>query len=64
MIPPRFIPPGILQLYEVKVSGEKKLLIELPTTAYNRERVQRMRNDLLMTDSTLRLVIAENNSFK
>jgi hypothetical protein len=64
MIPPRFIPPGILQLYEVEVSGEKKLLIELPTTAYNRERVQRMRNDLLMTDSTLRLVIAENNSFK
>ena len=64
MIPPRFIPPGILQLYEVEVRGEKKLLIELPTTAYNRERVQRMRNDLLMTDSTLRLVIAENNSFK
>ena len=64
MIPPRFTPPGVLQLYEVEVTGEKKLLAELPTTSYNRERVQRMRNDLLMSDSTLKLVIAENNSFK
>jgi hypothetical protein len=64
VIPPRFTPPGVLQLYEVEVTGEKKLLVELPTTSYNRERIQRMRNDLLMSDSTLRLVIAENNSFK
>jgi hypothetical protein len=64
MIPPRFVPPGILQLYEVEVGGDKKLLVELPTTPYNRDRIQRMRNDLLMADSTLNLVVAENNSFK
>jgi hypothetical protein len=64
VIPPRFTPPGILQLYEVEVTGDRKLLAELPTTSYNREKIQRMRNDLLMADSTLNLVIAENNSFK
>jgi hypothetical protein len=64
MIPPRFTPPGILQLYEVDVTGERKLLAELPTSSRNREKIQRMRNDFLMTDSTLNLVIAENNSFK
>jgi hypothetical protein len=63
MIPPRFIPPGILQLYEVK-EGEKTLLIELPTSSRNRDRINKMRNDLLMVDSTRTLVLSENNAYK
>ena len=62
MIPPRFIPPGILQLYEIKY-GEKILIQELPMSSKNRDRINRMRNDMLMVDSTLNLVVSENNAF-
>ena len=63
MIPPRFIPPGILQLF--KVTGEEKILItELPTSSKNRDRINRKRNDMLMVDSTLNLVVSENNAFR
>ena len=64
MIPPRFIPPGILQLYQVEKDGTKELLQELPTSSKNRDRINRIRNDMLMVDSTLQLFISENNSVK
>ena len=64
MIPPRFIPPGILQLYRVDKDGVKELLQELPTSSKNRDRINRMRNDMLMVDSTLNLVVSENNAFR
>jgi hypothetical protein len=63
VIPPRFTPPGILQLFKV-VEGEKILLTELPTSSKNRDRINRMRNDMLMVDSTLNLVVSENNAFR
>ena len=63
MIPPRFTPPGILQLY--KVEGDKKTLVqELPMSSKNRDRINRMRNDMLMVDSTLNLIVSENNAFR
>jgi hypothetical protein len=63
MIPPRFVPPGILQLYEV-VGDEKTLLIELPTSNKNRDRINRMRNDILMVNPTKNLVVTENNAWR
>lgn len=61
MIPPRFVPPGILQLYEV--IGEQKILIqEFSTSSKNRLRIQQMRNDMLMINPTRTLIITENNS--
>ena len=64
MIPPRFIPPGTLQLYQVDKDGAKELLQELPTSSKNRDRINRIRNDMLMVDSTLNLVVSENNALK
>ena len=64
MIPPRFTPPGILQLYQVESDGSKILLQELTTSSKNRDRINRMRNDMLMVDSTLNLVVSENNAFR
>jgi hypothetical protein len=63
VIPPRFTPPGILQLLEV-LGDEKKLLIELPTSSKNRDKINRMRNDMLMVDPTKTLVISENNAYR
>lgn len=61
MIPPRFVPPGILQLYEIK--GEERILLEeLPTSSKNRERIQRIRHDLLLINPSRDLAITENNS--
>lgn len=64
MIPPRFTPPGILQLYQVEKDGTKELLQELPTSSKNRDRINRIRNDMLMVDSTLNLIVSENNALK
>ena len=63
MIPPRFTPPGILQLFEV-VGEEKILLAELTTSSKNRDKINRMRNDMLMVDPTKTLVISENNAYR
>jgi hypothetical protein len=63
MIPPRFIPPGILQLYEV-VDGERTLIQELPTSSKNRDRINKMRNDILMVNPTKTLVVSENNALR
>lgn len=63
MIPPRFVPPGILQLYEVD-GDEKTLVIELPTSSKNRDRINKMRNDILMVNPTKTLIISENNAIR
>ena len=63
MIPPRIFPPGILQMFEVDSSGEKTLIEELPTSSKNRERMQKMRNDLLIVSPTKNYVISENNAW-
>jgi hypothetical protein len=63
MIPPRFVPPGILQLYEV-VGDEKTLIQELPLSSKNRDRMNKMRNDILMVDPTKTLVLSENNAWR
>lgn len=62
MIPPRFVPAGILQLYEV-AGDEKTLVIELPMSSKNRDRINKMRNDMLMLSPTKTLVISENNAW-
>jgi hypothetical protein len=62
MIPPRNFPPGVLQLFEV-IGEEKTLLHELPTSSKNRERINQMRNDMLMVSPTRNLVVSENNTF-
>ena len=62
MIPPRMFPPGVLQLFEV-LDGEKTLIQELPTSSKNRDRINQMRNDMLMVNPTRNLVVSENNSF-
>jgi hypothetical protein len=63
VIPPRIIPPGILQLYEV-VDGEKILIQELPTSSKNRHRINQMRNDLLMVNPTNTYLLSENNALR
>ena len=63
MNPPRRFPEGVLQLY--RVEDDKKYLVqELRTSSKNRERIQQIRNDMLMLDSTLKLEVSENNSVK
>ena len=63
MIPPRFVPEGILQLIEI-VGDEKTLIHELPMSSKNRDRINKMRNDLLMIDPTRNLAVGENNSIR
>ena len=63
MIPPRFIPPGILQLFEI-VEGEKILIQELPTSSRNRHRMNQIRNDLLMVNPAKNYVLSENNAIR
>jgi hypothetical protein len=63
MIPPYSFPPGVLQLFEV--DGDKKTLLhEFPTSTKNRDRINRIRNDLLIVNPKLNLVISENNVFR
>ena len=63
MIPPRFTPPGILQLYEV-VDGVRTLIQELPTSSRNRDRINQMRNELLMLYPTNIYILSENNALR
>lgn len=62
MIPPRVFPPGILQLYEIR-GDEKHLIMELSSSSKNRERINTIRNDMLMLDSTKQLIVSENHAF-
>ena len=63
MIPPRFVPPGILQLWEI--SGDEKILLEeLPMSSKNRDKINRIRNDILMVSPTKTLIVSENNAYR
>jgi hypothetical protein len=63
MIPPRFVPPGVLQLFEVDADKNKILLQELPSSSKNRDRMNNMRNDILMVNPTKTIVLSENNAW-
>lgn len=63
MIPPHFVPPGILQMYEIEPDGTKLLLQELPTSTRNRDRIHAMRNDLLIVNPAKIIIISENNAW-
>ena len=62
MIPPRSFPPGKLQLYEV-IGEEKVLIEELPTSSKNRDRINQLRNQMLMVNPTKTLILTENNAW-
>lgn len=63
MIPPRFVPEGVLQLVEID-GDEKTLLYELPMSSKNRDRINQMRTDMLMLNPKRNLAIGENNSIR
>jgi hypothetical protein len=64
MIPVRReFPKGVLQLVEI-IDNEKVLLEELPTSSRNRERINKMREQLLMLDPKRNIVLSENNAIK
>lgn len=63
MIPPRFVPEGILQLVEIQ-EDEKILLYQLPMSSKNRDRINQMRTDMLMLNPKRNLAIGENNSIR
>jgi hypothetical protein len=62
MIPPRNFPPGILELVELEGKEIVKVHAELPSTSRYREKIQNMRNDLLMVNPKLDLQIRENSA--
>lgn len=64
MIPPRKVPPGVLQLYEENSEGVRTLVQELTASSKNRQRLHNMRNDMLMVNPTAKLIISENNALK
>lgn len=61
MIPPRSFPSGTLKLEELENNQVVKVHAEMKNTMNNRDRLQKMRNDLLMVDPKLNLQIRENN---
>lgn len=63
MIPPRFVPEGVLQLIEID-GDEKTLIQELPMSSKNRDRINQMRTDMLMLNPKRNLAIGENNSIR
>ena len=57
------MPEGVLQLVEYE--GDEKVLIhELPMSSKNRDRINKMRNDMLMSNPTRTLAVGENNSIR
>ena len=64
MIPVRReFPKGVLQLVET-IDGEKILIEELPTSSRNRERINTMREQLLILNPKRNIVVSENNAIK
>jgi len=55
------LPANVIRLYEWRGS-EKILLLEQRNSPKGRDKVQRMYQDLLMTDPTLLLDIVENGA--
>lgn len=62
MIPPRNFPKGVLKLEEIENNQVVLVHAEMSNTVNNRDRIQRMRNDLLMVNPKLDLRIKENNA--
>lgn len=62
MIPPRNFPPGVLKLVEMNGKSILKVHAELSSSNSNRQRIQNMRNDMLMIHPNLNLQIQENNA--
>lgn len=63
VIPNRQFPSGVLQLIET-IDNEKVLLEELPTSSRNRDRMNQMRNQLLMLNPKRTITVSENNAIK
>ena len=63
MIPNRKFPPGVLQLLEI-IGEEKILLEELPTSSKHRDRINQMRNQMLMLDPKRTITVSENNAVR
>ena len=63
MISPRIFPPGVLQLLEIHSNKERIVIEELPTSSKNRQRVNDLKNQMLMLDPTKNLQINENRAF-
>lgn len=63
MIPPRFVPEGILQLIEIQ-GDEKILLHQLSMSSKNRDRINQIRTELLMINPKRNLAVGENNSIR
>lgn len=62
MIPPRNFPPGVLKLVEMEDRDIVKVHAEFPSTSRYREKIQNLRNDMLMVNPKLDLQIRENNA--
>ena len=62
MIPPRSFPPGVLKLVEMDGSNVVQVHAELSSSSRDRQRIQNMRNDMLMVNPKLNLQIRENNA--
>ena len=60
---PRIFPPGVLQLLEILSNKERIVIEELPTSSKNRQRINDLKNQMLMLDSTKNLQINENHAF-
>jgi hypothetical protein len=63
MIPNRQFPTGVLQLIET-IGEEKVLIEELPTSSKNRDRINQLRNQLLMISPKRVITVSENNAIK
>lgn len=62
MIPPRTFPPGTLHLVEIEDKKVVRVHAEYPSTSRYRQKIQDLRNDLLMSNPRLDLQIRENNA--
>jgi len=62
MIPPRRMPPGILQLVEILPDKTKVIIQELPTSSKNRDKINQICNDLLMVNPKRDLFTTENHA--
>lgn len=61
MIPNRRFPPGKLQLIEL-IDDKKVLVEEMTTSSKNRDRINQLRNQLLMLNPKRNLFVSENNA--
>jgi hypothetical protein len=62
MIPPRNFPVNYLTLVELEDNKIVKTHERLVSTNRNRDRLQKLRNDLLMVNPKLELQLRENNA--